>query len=397
MWARKDDGAILRLHDRSAGSDPASRGECVLDVGGRWGPGRSDRWRRCQAEDAGEDLRLFYVAATRAQCQLVTWWAPSYNTPASALQRLLYRPIGDDGGPGPGAGVRGAGRPVRRPRPRVAGGASRRWPSGSRRTGIRRAPTPARWPRAASTGCWTPSGGGPPTPGSPRPPTGASRPSPAWPASPSRPRRTTRSPAPAESDGLLAAPSPDADLVAALTDGRSARSAPSSASRCTRCSRRSTRRRATWTPSCAALARRYWPGCRRATFTADQLAAGLAPAFATPLGPLAGDRTLADIPRRDRLAELGFELPLAGGEVTRAELLLADLVAAAPRAPAARRPPRGVPRRAGRPGAGRPDAPRLPHRQHRRRAPGAGSRRRAALPGRRLQDQLARARWTARR
>ena len=126
------------------------------------------------------------------------------------------------------------------------------------------------------------------------------------------------------------------------------------------------------------------------TFTADQLAEGLAPAFATPLGPLAGDRTLADIPRRDRLAELGFELPLAGGEVTRAELLLADLVPAAPRASAARRRTRRLPRRAGRPGAGRPDAPRLPHRQHRRRAPGAGARRRAALPGRRLQDELAR-------
>ena len=31
--------------------------------------------------------------------------------------------------------------------------------------------------------------------------------------------------------------------------------------------------------------------------TAEQLAAALLPAFATPLGPLAGDRTLADIPR----------------------------------------------------------------------------------------------------
>jgi exodeoxyribonuclease V beta subunit len=41
---------------------------------------------------------------------------------------------------------------------------------------------------------------------------------------------------------------------------------------------------------------------------------------------LAGGRTLADIPRRDRLAELGFELPLAGGEVIRAEVSLADLV-----------------------------------------------------------------------
>ena len=57
-----------------------------------------------------------------------------------------------------------------------------------------------------------------------------------------------------------------------------------------------------------------------------ELAVGLAPAFATALGPLAGGRTLADIPRSDRLAELGFELPLAGGEVARADVSLADLV-----------------------------------------------------------------------
>jgi exodeoxyribonuclease V beta subunit len=62
------------------------------------------------------------------------------------------------------------------------------------------------------------------------------------------------------------------------------------------------------------------------SFGAEELAVGLAPAFATSLGPLAGGRTLADIPRRDRLAELGFELPLAGGEVTRADVSLADLV-----------------------------------------------------------------------
>ena len=111
-WDRhvsKDDGAILRLHDRWAGSDPASRGECALDVGGRWGPGRSDRWHRCRAEDDGEDLRLFYVA--RAQCQLVTWWAPSYNTAASALQRrLLYRPVGGDEARVPAPALRGAGQ-----------------------------------------------------------------------------------------------------------------------------------------------------------------------------------------------------------------------------------------------------------------------------------------------
>ena len=34
---QQDDGAILRLHDRWAGSDPASRGGVRFDVGGRCG------------------------------------------------------------------------------------------------------------------------------------------------------------------------------------------------------------------------------------------------------------------------------------------------------------------------------------------------------------------------
>jgi exodeoxyribonuclease V beta subunit len=42
--------------------------------------------------------------------------------------------------------------------------------------------------------------------------------------------------------------------------------------------------------------------------------AGLRAALETPLGPLVGGLRLADVPRHDRLDELGFELPLAGGD-----------------------------------------------------------------------------------
>src|SRR5690606_1709103 len=42
--------------------------------------------------------------------------------------------------------------------------------------------------------------------------------------------------------------------------------------------------------------------------------AGLRAAIETPLGPLAGDRALRDVARADRLDELTFELPLAGGD-----------------------------------------------------------------------------------
>jgi exodeoxyribonuclease V beta subunit len=46
----------------------------------------------------------------------------------------------------------------------------------------------------------------------------------------------------------------------------------------------------------------------------DALVAGLAAALATPLGPVLEGRRLCDIRRRDRLDELAFDLPLAGGD-----------------------------------------------------------------------------------
>jgi exodeoxyribonuclease V beta subunit len=44
------------------------------------------------------------------------------------------------------------------------------------------------------------------------------------------------------------------------------------------------------------------------------LATGLRAVLETPLGPVLGDRRLRDVHRRDRLDELAFELPLAGGD-----------------------------------------------------------------------------------
>ena len=46
--------------------------------------------RRARAESAGEELRLTYVALTRAQSQVVTWWGPSQNAAHSGLSRLLF-------------------------------------------------------------------------------------------------------------------------------------------------------------------------------------------------------------------------------------------------------------------------------------------------------------------
>ena len=56
-----------------------------------------------------------------------------------------------------------------------------------------------------------------------------------------------------------------------------------------------------------------------------QLVDGLAAAIETPLGPLAGDRRLRDLTRPDRLDELTFELPLVGGDAPSGELTLAAI------------------------------------------------------------------------
>ncbi|MFW0785045.1 UvrD-helicase domain-containing protein [Gordonia sp. CPCC 206044] len=65
-------------------------GRRCLDVGGKEAPGYRSRWSVCESESAGEELRLLYVALTRAQTQVVLWWAPAYHTRNSAVHRLLF-------------------------------------------------------------------------------------------------------------------------------------------------------------------------------------------------------------------------------------------------------------------------------------------------------------------
>ncbi|MFZ2528379.1 MAG: UvrD-helicase domain-containing protein [Rhodococcus sp. (in: high G+C Gram-positive bacteria)] len=64
-------------------------GRRILDVGGEGSPGYGQRRGRHDAEAAGEELRLLYVALTRARCHLALWWAPSYGTGSSPLHRMI--------------------------------------------------------------------------------------------------------------------------------------------------------------------------------------------------------------------------------------------------------------------------------------------------------------------
>jgi exodeoxyribonuclease V beta subunit len=70
--------------------DPDDSDRRKLDVGGQTGdPVYERHYSASQAEDRGEDLRHLYVALTRAKHQAVIWWAGANGCQYSALGRLL--------------------------------------------------------------------------------------------------------------------------------------------------------------------------------------------------------------------------------------------------------------------------------------------------------------------
>ena len=64
-------------------------GTRCLDIGGSSAPGYAAVSAQGRAEMAGDDIRLTYVALTRAQSQVVAWWAPSWDEVNGGLSRLL--------------------------------------------------------------------------------------------------------------------------------------------------------------------------------------------------------------------------------------------------------------------------------------------------------------------
>ena len=60
-----------------------------LHIGGPDSPDYNAVVKLGRAEDASDDSRLTYVALTRAQAQVVAWWAPSSDEPNGGLSRLL--------------------------------------------------------------------------------------------------------------------------------------------------------------------------------------------------------------------------------------------------------------------------------------------------------------------
>lgn len=79
---------VLLFHDAD--------GRRMLDVGGKDAPGYAQRQSQHHNEGMGEELRLLYVALTRACSQVVVWWAPAFSTPAAPLHRMLFGRKQDD-------------------------------------------------------------------------------------------------------------------------------------------------------------------------------------------------------------------------------------------------------------------------------------------------------------
>ena len=69
--------------------DPADDNLRTIDVGLE-GNAFAHHQKMELEEERGEDLRLLYVALTRARHQAVLWWAGRYDSQHSPLARLLF-------------------------------------------------------------------------------------------------------------------------------------------------------------------------------------------------------------------------------------------------------------------------------------------------------------------
>lgn len=317
----------LRFHDEA--------GARCLDVGGPSGPAQPDHWEQHKTEELGEDLRLLYVAMTRAQCQVVTWWVPSNNTSHSPVHRLLFGEFAPGAQPPPQVGIPDdtAARHRLEQRAATSGGCL----EVERMTGTAGQPwqppvlasaelavahldrgVDETWRRTSYTGIVRAVEHEEPARVSSEPEAAERADEPPRPQLPPLAATPGSSDAPGSPDAALRdVPSPLADLPAGREFGtlvhevleRTDTTAPDlTAELHSQCEQVTSHRLATTVPATA-------------------LAAGLLPVMDTPLGPLAGQMRLRDISPADRLAELAFELPLAGGDSPRRVEVLVGQVA----------------------------------------------------------------------
>ncbi|KUI26141.1 exodeoxyribonuclease V subunit beta [Mycobacterium sp. IS-1496] len=279
-----------------------------LHIGGEDSPDHAQVERLGRKEAAGDDVRLTYVALTRAQSQVVAWWAPSWDEPNGGLSRLLR-------GRGPGEAM----VPDRCDPPKVddadARTALRAWadlggpvledseiarpaaphphehPAGLEVRHFHRGIDTA-WRRTSYSGLLRAaedSGGGGVT---------------SEPEVAELDDEIVDVPVSEHDDETAAVPSPMAALPTGAKFGSLVHAVLEHADPFAGDLRaeleRTIREQAVW-----------WP----VDVAPEVLADALLPMHDTPLGPLAPDVTLRQIGLRDRLRELDFEFPLAGGDI----------------------------------------------------------------------------------
>ena len=310
---------------KSRNPDPlllhAAEGTRVLDVSGPAGPHYKEHVRLHDAEEAGEDLRLLYVAMTRAQCQVVTWWAASHNTRTASTSRLLLGRF--ELGEVPPASVplprddaalatlrelaaRSGGSIVVESVSPGATDAPRRWQPPGRVTQPLAAARfdrqlDANWRRtsySALTSALHHGDGA--APGVASEPDAPDLDDEAVPGGAAQPGDD------GTGEQLRLVASPFADLPSGTAFGTLVHSVLEDVD-------------TTAADLAAELLRRCTDEVARRLTGVDpaRLAAALMPVLGTPLGPLADGLALRDIKPHDRLAELDFELPLAGGDRAR--------------------------------------------------------------------------------
>jgi exodeoxyribonuclease V beta subunit len=298
-------------------------GRRTLDLGGQ-GPSTSAAVR-ARRELAGEELRLTYVALTRAQSQVVTWWAPTWNAGNSGLTRLLLGRSPDasavpdtvERGPADSDVAAALARwqsrgallaevsqvdststvvPLEHPGPLGVRRFERSVDTAWRRTsysGLIRVEEQSTAPGVDSEpeveGTVDESAG-------------------------TEPDETGAEPVQAKPVTGIDVPSPMDDLPAGATFGSLVHAVLEHADP----------QAPDFPAELAARVReqRRWWSVDAST---EALVEGLLPMQHTSLGPLAGGLTLAQIPLSDRLRELDFEFPLAGGEHPRSEVPLAAM------------------------------------------------------------------------
>ncbi len=301
--------------------DPDGDDQRTVDVSLQ---GADYRRHRAQAvaEERGEELRLAYVALTRARHQAVIWWASAWRSEHSPLGRLLF--ARDEEGNVAPHGERalhervvaarlealGARTPGRIAVERCMLGMPSAWTPGSREPTRLAVATfqrrlDARWRRTSYSDITAGADHG------------------RVESEPEEPDLVADEPPgeeEGEEDALGARGGPGALALAAMPGGVHVGTLIHRVLRVTDFTAGDLEREV--------RARLDDVRVRRAVQIGDPEAvvAGLRAAIETPLGPLLGGVRLRDVARADRLDELAFELPLAGGDEPTGRLAL-DAVA----------------------------------------------------------------------